>query len=324
MLLNNRHGSVDSDAYRYGFQGQERDDEVKGEGNSYTTFFRKFDSRLGRTFSLDPVMRSEMSMYGMMSNNPIVKIDPLGDDDYFSIRGAYFGSDDKKSKLIKIVCEGEEISFYNSIILGVESISNNSNLLTDYNFNTFENQNMLLTIANYYSGKLNVHEVNSVKENIKLNGKRKSIMTTRNKKEIFISLDNKGNISPAIGHIGNMKSTIVHEDGHIRDKDERTDLDHTERYLEQIDHETFDEISQDYKETLFSHSTDYLNKYLRNNELNSFDNQSFSSRIDNVKNRVNDFNLRSVFTGFQLNFDEENLRVSYEQIYVAPPIDIGK
>ncbi|MFT6197741.1 MAG: hypothetical protein ACJAXY_002083 [Nonlabens sp.] len=34
MLLNNRHGSVDSDSYRYGFQGQERDDEVKGEGNS--------------------------------------------------------------------------------------------------------------------------------------------------------------------------------------------------------------------------------------------------------------------------------------------------
>jgi hypothetical protein len=35
MLLNNRHGSVDSDANRYGFQGQERDDEIKGEGNSY-------------------------------------------------------------------------------------------------------------------------------------------------------------------------------------------------------------------------------------------------------------------------------------------------
>jgi hypothetical protein len=30
MLLNNGHGSVDSNAYRYGFQGQERDDEVKG------------------------------------------------------------------------------------------------------------------------------------------------------------------------------------------------------------------------------------------------------------------------------------------------------
>lgn len=34
MLLPNRHGSVDSDSYRYGFQGQEKDDEVKGEGNA--------------------------------------------------------------------------------------------------------------------------------------------------------------------------------------------------------------------------------------------------------------------------------------------------
>jgi RHS repeat-associated protein len=55
MLLNNRHGSVDSDAYRYGFQGQERDDEVKGEGNSYNYTFRMHDPRLGRFFATDPL-----------------------------------------------------------------------------------------------------------------------------------------------------------------------------------------------------------------------------------------------------------------------------
>ncbi|MFH6996056.1 hypothetical protein [Flavobacterium sp. FlaQc-48] len=32
MLVPTRHGS--SDSYRYGFQGQEKDDELKGEGNS--------------------------------------------------------------------------------------------------------------------------------------------------------------------------------------------------------------------------------------------------------------------------------------------------
>lgn len=55
MLLNNRHGSVDSDAYRYGFQGQERDDEVKGEGNSYNYKYRMHDVRLGRFFAVDPL-----------------------------------------------------------------------------------------------------------------------------------------------------------------------------------------------------------------------------------------------------------------------------
>lgn len=53
MLLNNRHGSVDNDAYRYGFQGQERDDELKGEGNSYNYTFRMHDPRLGRFFAVD-------------------------------------------------------------------------------------------------------------------------------------------------------------------------------------------------------------------------------------------------------------------------------
>jgi RHS repeat-associated protein len=55
MLLNNRHGSVDSDAYRYGFQGQERDDELKGEGNSYNYTFRMHDPRIGRFFTIDPL-----------------------------------------------------------------------------------------------------------------------------------------------------------------------------------------------------------------------------------------------------------------------------
>jgi RHS repeat-associated protein len=53
MLLNNSYGSVDSDAYRYGFQGQERDDEVKCEGNSYNYTFRMYDNRLGKFFVVD-------------------------------------------------------------------------------------------------------------------------------------------------------------------------------------------------------------------------------------------------------------------------------
>ncbi len=55
MLLPGRHGSVNSDAYRYGFQGQERDDEVKGEGNSYNYTYRMHDPRLVRFFAVDPL-----------------------------------------------------------------------------------------------------------------------------------------------------------------------------------------------------------------------------------------------------------------------------
>lgn len=51
MLLPNRHGSTDD--YRYGFGGQEKDDELKGEGNSLNYEFRMYDPRVGKFLSLD-------------------------------------------------------------------------------------------------------------------------------------------------------------------------------------------------------------------------------------------------------------------------------
>jgi RHS repeat-associated protein len=54
MLVPNRHESTDS--YRYGFQGQEKDDEIKGDkGNSLNYTFRMHDPRAGRFLSLDPL-----------------------------------------------------------------------------------------------------------------------------------------------------------------------------------------------------------------------------------------------------------------------------
>jgi RHS repeat-associated protein len=80
MLLNNRHGSVDSDAYRYGFQGQERDDEVKGEGNSYNYKYRMHDPRLGRFFAVDPLSRQypHNSPYAFSENSTIAFIELEG------------------------------------------------------------------------------------------------------------------------------------------------------------------------------------------------------------------------------------------------------
>jgi len=56
MLVPNRHAS--SAAYRYGFQAQEKDDEIKGEGNSLNYKFRMHDPRVGRFFAVDPLTKS--------------------------------------------------------------------------------------------------------------------------------------------------------------------------------------------------------------------------------------------------------------------------
>src|SRR5690554_2408530 len=76
------NGYVVMGGYRYGFNGFEADDEVSGEGNSYTTMFRQYDPRLGRWKSLDP-KRSKFpyeSPYVAFHNNPIFWTDPEGDD----------------------------------------------------------------------------------------------------------------------------------------------------------------------------------------------------------------------------------------------------
>lgn len=73
---------ADSDGYRYGFNGMEKDDEMKGEGNSYTTFFRQYDPRVGRWLSLDPKAAKFpfSSPYIAFNNNPTMFIDPKGDE----------------------------------------------------------------------------------------------------------------------------------------------------------------------------------------------------------------------------------------------------
>jgi RHS repeat-associated protein len=80
--------SMRSEGYRYGYQGSEKDDEVKGEGNSYTTEFRMLDPRVGKWLSLDPLMNKYpwQSPYCSMDGNPICLNDRSGlstkDDDW--------------------------------------------------------------------------------------------------------------------------------------------------------------------------------------------------------------------------------------------------
>ena len=78
MLVPNRHAS--SDSYRYGFQGQEKDDEIKGEGNSYDFGARMYDSRIGRWFAPDPLEKEFpfVSTYVYALNNPLYFIDEDG------------------------------------------------------------------------------------------------------------------------------------------------------------------------------------------------------------------------------------------------------
>lgn len=70
-----------SPTYRYGFNGMEKDYEVKGSGNSYTTYYRQYDPRIARWKSIDPLTAdfAHQSPYLSMDGNPILLNDPEGD-----------------------------------------------------------------------------------------------------------------------------------------------------------------------------------------------------------------------------------------------------
>jgi hypothetical protein len=67
-----------SSGYRYGFNGMERDDEVKGSGMSYTAMFWEYDPRLGRRWDEDPMPLFSTSNYSCFKDNPIWYNDPHG------------------------------------------------------------------------------------------------------------------------------------------------------------------------------------------------------------------------------------------------------
>ena len=71
--------TVSNYGYRFGYQGSEKDNEFKGDGNSYTTEFRQLDLRLGRWLSVDPKMNAWESPYVSMANITILLNDVKGD-----------------------------------------------------------------------------------------------------------------------------------------------------------------------------------------------------------------------------------------------------
>ena len=82
MLVPNRSGNIGD--YRYGFQGQEKDDEIKGEGNSLNYTFRMHDPRVGRFFAVDPLFKQYAynSPYAFSENDVISSIELEGLEKY--------------------------------------------------------------------------------------------------------------------------------------------------------------------------------------------------------------------------------------------------
>jgi len=79
--------------YRYGFNMEECDSEVYGDGNIYDYGFRVYNPRLCKFLSIDPLTHkySMLTPYQFASNTPIQGIDIDGLEIYYSADGVLLG-----------------------------------------------------------------------------------------------------------------------------------------------------------------------------------------------------------------------------------------
>jgi len=242
MLQPNRY--FNSPEYRYGFNGMEKDDEVKGVGNSYTTMWRQYDPRLGRWLSLDPVFKPFISPYNSMSNNPISRIDPSGDDDYFNSKGEFLFRDNKKTDYVKVIIWHREYSLTSMNIPFKESKGDIS-------------QEALMNIVNHYALE---NKVSRVKE-----GADVMVNDHSDKLSIYVKKDfhNGGyKIDEMLSTASNITNVFEHEDKHVSDYFDGIPYHKIESeitaVMKQVKSDSWEGTTPDFKEKLINSYAGYF------------------------------------------------------------------
>lgn len=117
--------------YLFGFQNQERDDEVKGEGNSVNFKYRMHDPRIGRFFAVDPLTASypHNSPYAFSENRVIDCIELEGLEKVsihtysfapFNVFGYFFLGDGADRKFGDQVYYGESANYRTGATVSVD------------------------------------------------------------------------------------------------------------------------------------------------------------------------------------------------------------
>jgi len=140
--------------YRYGFNGKENDNEVKGNGNQQDYGMRIYDPRLGKFLSIDPLFKDYpwYTPYQFAGNKPIEAVDLDGEEEY------YVNQQSRVKHLYHSIHEAEEkvapkIRQLNEII-AVSDIYGNGHIGPSY-------------IVKQKLGRIRTEYVNAVGENIR-------------------------------------------------------------------------------------------------------------------------------------------------------------
>jgi RHS repeat-associated protein len=235
MTVPNRHDPGNN--YRYGFNGKEKDNEVKGDDNSYDFGARMYDPRVGRWFAPDKMEKkyADLSPYNFVNNNPILFIDYDGNDfgilidhnnkkilivaDIYTTSSKTYDQAVRASKMWNsksATVEGYEVAFHMSVKLPSLSRLSSQDLLDPKKIeeNTLKDSNT--DIGNAYLG-------NEGSESAAVDLTLGNVVGgfTENGKTVTM------NSEASEGDLGQFKSLVAHEFGHLFGLDDKHKKDGT-------------------------------------------------------------------------------------------------
>jgi RHS repeat-associated protein len=121
----------EANAYRYGFNGKENDNEVKGAGNQQDYGMRIYDPRIGKFLSVDPLQKQypELTPYQFSSNTPIQASDLDGLEADFTkgkVNLLEYNKSDGLETKINIFGINTALTIYNGVVDMAEMATNNN------------------------------------------------------------------------------------------------------------------------------------------------------------------------------------------------------
>lgn len=267
MPMPNRKFSSSGSKYRFGFNTQEKDDEVYGEGNLNTAEFWEYDTRIARRWNLDPVPKGYISGYAVLSNSPIWRIDPDGDDDFFNSDGS-FSHSTKKGTQIKII-DGKTTQDFSS-----------------FSASRTHNQASAKIVA-HYAGQVGINGTVGVSPSV---ATTKTLAYTQGD-NIYVT--SKGGVNPILNDYNNLKNTLAHEKDH-KDKGhgfhKSNYTEHSKVYLAQMRSAGFGKTTKDFQSGMAGSFAQYVLNAHHKEEANS-------------SNLINEFN--NLNKEYQMSFHTE-------------------
>jgi hypothetical protein len=263
-----------------------------------------YDSRILHRLNSDPVIKPWQSPYLCFSGNPIWRIDPNGDDDFFNSKGEYMGSTAEGTK-IRIV--NDNVTFENA----TKSVSNTTKLIADidYSRENMGNIKMLLNVQTHYASQVGIDQ--NVSTIMYREGAESGEAAFYYKENFGVAIDKGTNkITSQLNDIYNTKNIWVHEKGHKDDPETGKPLGHVQLVIDQSTHETFEKTTNEFKYGMFKYTETLLNKAIGQ-----------CAGMEDVNKMIDAVNNSALGnTGF-LYYDEENNKVT--GVISLAPVKVG-